>query len=152
MRRSILTTILTLLLVGSAVLAADDKAVRVSVVAILATERDNKIDRKLESIATEIKKMYPKLTGFQLAHMSCKSVPVGTADKFDLVADQTVPITVQRKADKSDRVRLEVTPPLMGKITYSTPCGKFLPIVTPYRTKNNDLLIIAIRVQPCHGK
>jgi hypothetical protein len=151
MRRSTLTTILTLLLVASAALA-DDKAVRVSVVTILATERDDKVDRKLESIAREVKKMYPKLTGFQLAHMSCKSVSVGTADKFDLVADQAASITVQRKADKSDRVRLEVTPPLMGKITYSTPCGKFLPIVTPYRTKNNDLLIIAIRVQPCNGK
>ena len=54
-------------------------------------------------------------------------------------------------ADKMERVRLKVCPPLMGPITYSTPCGKFLPIVTPFRTKNKDLLIIAIRVQPCNG-
>jgi hypothetical protein len=151
MRRVVLGTILTLLLAGSMALA-DDPKVRVSVLAILANERDDKIDPKLKNIACEVKKMYPKLTGFQLAHLSCKPVAVGTADEFDLVADQKASVTVRRKADKSDRVRLEVAPPMMGKITYSTPCGKFLPIVTPYRTKNNELLIIAIRVQPCNGK
>ncbi len=41
---------------------------------------------------------------------------------------------------------------MMGAITYETPCGKFLPIETPLRTKKNEMVIIAIRVQPCRGK
>ena len=37
---------------------------------------------------------------------------------------------IKEAADKTDRVRLKVGPPLMSEITYSTPCGKFLPILT----------------------
>jgi hypothetical protein len=33
-----------------------------------------------------------------------------------------------------------------------TICDKFLPIVTRYRTTNKELLILAVRVQPCPGK
>ena len=49
-------------------------------------------------------------------------------------------------------MRLKVVPPKMGAITYSTPCGKFLPMITGYRRKNGDVLIIAVRVQPCPGE
>jgi hypothetical protein len=51
-----------------------------------------------------------------------------------------------------DRVRLKVGPPMMGEITYEAPCDKFLPIQTPLRTKKNEMVIIAVRVQPCKGK
>ena len=61
-------------------------------------------------------------------------------------------MTIKEAGDKMDRVRLKVTPPLMGEICYSTPCGKFLPILTPFRTRNGDHLLVAIRVQPCSGK
>jgi hypothetical protein len=129
-----------------------EKKVRVSVVVILASEGDEKVDKKLECIAREVKKMQPKLKSFQLAKLSCKSVSVGTTDKFELVDNQLVSITVQRAGDPCNRVRLKVAPPKMGEITYSTPCGKFLPIVTRFRTAKNELLIIAVRVQPCPGK
>ena len=65
---------------------------------------------------------------------------------------KTTTITIQQAADKMDRIRLEVGPPKMGKITYSTPCGKFLPILTTHRTKAGETVLIAIRVQPCGGK
>jgi hypothetical protein len=128
------------------------KQVRISVVVILASETGNKIDKKLECIAREVQKTYPKLTNFELDKMSCKSVAVGKADKFELVEGQTTNITVQKAADKMDRIRLKVGPPQMGEITYSTPCGKFLPILTPHQTKKGQAVIIAVRVQPCHGK
>ena len=127
------------------------KRVRVTVIIILASETDTRVDRKLECIAREVRKMHPRFKGFRMANLSCKSIPVGSADLFELVEDQQASITVQRAADKMDRVRLKVGPPMMGEITYSTPCGKFLPILTPYRTKGNDQVLIAVRVQPCNN-
>lgn len=128
------------------------RKVRVSVLVILASEKDTRVDRKLECIAREVRKMHPRFKGFRMANLSCKSVAVGAADLFELVEKEQASITVQRAADKMDRVRLKVSPPMMGEITYSTPCGKFLPILTPLRTKNNDQVLIAVRVQPCNGK
>ena len=132
--------------------APPERKVRVSVVVILASETDTTIDKKLECIAREVKKMHPKLKGFRMGPMGCKSLKIGEANVFDLAEGKTTTITIQQAADKMDRIRLEVGPPKMGKITYSTPCGMFLPILTPYRTKANETLIIAIRVQPCNGK
>jgi len=126
--------------------------VRVSIVIILASETDKKVHPKLKCIADEVTKMYPKLTGFRLYDVSYKSLPVGIKDVFELVEKQTATVTVQCRADKKDRVRLKIAPPKMGEITYSTPCGKFLPIVTPYRTKKGEQVIIALRVEPCKGK
>lgn len=129
------------------------QAVKVSVVAILASEDSDKIDKRLVCVAREVQKMDPKLTGFRFATMTCKSVPVGKTDLFDLVADQSVQVTVERGSDKEGRVLLKVTPPFLEEIRYETVCGKFLPIITRYRTaKKNELLILAIRVEPCKGR
>jgi hypothetical protein len=128
-----------------------DQPVRVSVVVILASETDTTTDAKLEAIATEIRKVRPELKGFRLAKMACKSLAVGKADEFDLIDDQRTTIKIKGTADKMDRVRLEVHPPEMGKVVYSTPCGKFLPILTPFKTKKNEHLLMAIRVQPCNS-
>lgn len=134
-------------------LAADpptgDK-VKVSVVIILASEKDAAVDPKLDDIAREVRKMHPRLKGFRLGPLAARSLAIGSEETFALVEDQKARVVVQRGADKNDRVRLKVAPPQMGEITYSTPCGKFLPIVTPFRTRANELLILAVRVQPCH--
>ena len=147
--------LLGLLCAGAFVLSDDPKParkVRVSVVVILASETDTTIDKKLECIAREVTKMHPKLKGFRMGPMGYKSLKIGEANVFDLAEGKTTTITIQQAADEMDRIRLKVGPPKMGEITYSTPCGKFLPILTPYRTKANETLIIAIRVQPCNGK
>jgi hypothetical protein len=96
--------------------------------------------------------MHPKLTGFHRAKLSYKSLEVGVKETITLCGDKEMAITIQRAADKKNRIQLKVAPPSMGEITYSTPCGKFLPIVTRVRTKSNELIIIAIRVQPCKGR
>jgi hypothetical protein len=139
----------------SALVACEKKEarkVRVSVLVILASEKDTKVEKKLECIAREVKKTHPKLKGFKSVDLSIKSVAVGAADEIELVEDQKMSITILRAADKMDRVRLKVGPPMMSQLTYSTPCGKFLPILTPYKTRTNDHVLIAIRVQPCNGK
>jgi hypothetical protein len=137
---------------AAAPLGHAEETVQVSVLAILATERDDKIDPKLVCIAREVQKTHKKLTGFQMVKMTRKSLAVGAKETFELVGDQKATVTVKQGADEKNRVEVKVAPPRMGEITYDTCCGKFLPIVTPYRTKNKDLLIIAVRVQPCHEK
>lgn len=147
------------LIVTAAAWACDPKGkptpprnVRISVVVILASEKDTVVDKKLTAIAQEVRKTYPELKGFRLAKMACKSLEVGKKDTFELIEGQETNITIQKAADKMDRVRLKVGPPAMGEVTYSTPCGKFLPILTPFQTKKGEQLLLAIRVQPCSGK
>ena len=130
----------------------DDGDVRVSVVAVLATDQNDKIDPKLECIAKEVRKIDPKWTGFRIAKMTCKSLPLGGKGDFDLGGDQTLRVAVEQKGDEEGRFQMKITPPRMGDITYTTTCGKFFPVVTPFRNKDNELLIVAVRIQPCAGK
>jgi hypothetical protein len=126
--------------------------VRVQVVVILASEKSTEIAKKCECVAREVQKMNPKLTGFRMDKVSTLSMPIGSAYDFELIENQKTNITIENAAEKMERVRLKVGPPQMGEITYSTPCGKFLPIITPYRTKKDEVVILAIRVQQCTGK
>lgn len=126
--------------------------VEVALIAILATDRNDRIDPQLACIARQVRKTHKKLTGFRLATTTKKSLAVGEKSIFEVVSDQKVAVTVQQGADEQNRVQLKVGPPGMGTITYDTCCGKFLPIVTPFRTKDNELLIIAVCVRPCHEK
>ena len=128
------------------------KKVRISVIVILASDKGDFVDRKLQCMARCLKERHPKLKSFRLANLSYKSLTVGKAGLFRLVEGQTTHITVENAADRMDRICLKVGPPMMGAITYETPCGKFLPIETPLRTKKNEMVIIAVRVQPCKGK
>lgn len=136
-------------LVAAEAPAAED--LRVSVVVIVASETDEKVDPKLECIAREVKRANKNLKGFRLVHMVCKSIPPKVQETFLLIDKQEVGITVNKGADRKNRVQVRVAPPLLGEITYITPCGKFLPIVTRYRPRQDELLIFAIRVQPCDG-
>jgi hypothetical protein len=136
------------LLLGAAAPARAFEDVRVSVVAILASGGAKKVDPELEAIATEVRKKCPNLTGFHLARMTCLPVPVGKEETFPLEDDQKAAVAVQQGPDKNDRIRLKVKPPQLNDITYSTCTGKYFPIVTPYRTKAKEQLIIAIMVSP----
>ncbi len=127
----------------------DGDPVRVTVVAILATEADATVDPKLLCIAREIQKKQPRLTGFELGRINCRPVTVGVKESFDLDGEQKATVTVLQSTDKDERVHLKVKAPLTGEITYISTCGKFFPIITRHRTKDDKLLILAIRVQPC---
>jgi hypothetical protein len=127
------------------------RQVSVSVLIIIASETDTKIDSKLECIAREVRKTYPKFKGFRMTDLGRKSLKVGKPHKFDVGDGKKVCVTVEQCADKMDRIQLKVGPPAMGQVTYATPCGKFLPILTPVVTKKGDAVMIAIRVQPCNG-
>jgi hypothetical protein len=132
--------------------ACADEDVRVSVVVILATDKGDKVDPRLVNIAKLVQEKHPKLTSFRLARMACKPVDVGTEKQFELVEDQSAKVTVTHAADEKNKVGLKVKAPRLGEITYTTCCGKFFPLVTEYKTKNGERLIIAVRVQPCKEK
>ncbi|MHB1422936.1 MAG: hypothetical protein ACYC3I_07040 [Gemmataceae bacterium] len=129
-----------------------EKSVEVAVVAILATDRNDKIDPKLACIARQVRKNHKELTGFQLSTIASKSLVVGVKSDFEVVGSQKVGVTVQHEADEKNRVEVKVAPPGMGEITYDTCCGKYLPIVTEFRTKDKELLIIAVCIRPCNEK
>jgi hypothetical protein len=118
-----------------------EERVRVTVIAILATDKNARVDPRLECIAKEIQKKDPNLTGFQLAQTSNESCTVGKATKFELVDKETAEVIVRHGANKEDRVCLKVKPPRMGEITYTSTCGKFFPILTRYQTKNHERLL-----------
>src|SRR5579871_4729747 len=71
--------------------------VTVSVVAILATTKNSTVDSRVESIAEEVKKKDPKLTGFKLSRMTCKDVEVGSKDCFEVVDGETVCVKVEKR-------------------------------------------------------
>lgn len=136
---------------GAGPLRAEEK-VKVTVVAILANDRDDTVDPELKCIAEEVQKLEPTLTGFKLHRSSRKSLAVGDPYKFNLVDEEVAAVVIKHGCDKDDRVGLTVKAPQQGEIEYSSACGKYLPIVTRYQTKGKDRLIIAIMVKPCKGK
>jgi hypothetical protein len=144
-------TVLAVACLGSCP-AADGEEVRVTVVAILATDQGKKVDQELQGIADEIRKKEPGLTGFRLGRMTRMPVNVGQKETFPLVDKEVAIVVVKHGANENNRVCLSVKPPQLGEITYTTCCGKFFPIVTRYQTKDKERLIIAIRVQPCKEK
>lgn len=141
-----------LIALGAAPAAADDK-VRITVVAILATARDDHVDTKVDCIAREVQKIEPKLTGFRLHQATCRSIPVGGREEFPLIDSEKVTVTAESGITAEGRVGLRVKPSGLGEITYTTACGKCFPIITRYTTKDTrDRLIIAIMVKPCGRK
>jgi hypothetical protein len=126
--------------------------IKVTLVVILASEEGNTIDPRLKAIAEEIQKENPKFKSFQLKTMTCKSLKPGDRESFPCIDDKTAQIIVKHAADKNNKVSLAIVPPDQGEIIYRTVCGKFLPIVTRCRTRSNERLILAVRVQPCMGE
>ena len=151
--RFLSTAVLLLALVParSADACDPDGKIKVTLVVILASETPGPIDPRLKAIAEEVQKLNPNLKSFQLKTMTCKSLQPDEKVAFPLIDEKTAQVVVKHGADKDNKVALSITPPDQGEITYSTVCGKFLPIVTRCQTKCKERLIIAVRVQPCQG-
>jgi galactokinase len=126
--------------------AASAQDVRVTVMAIHATERNKDVDDDLRDIAEKVQKAEPKLTGFRKGRMTSLTLGIGAKETFELVDDESATVTVV-EISKKDKVKLTVKPPAVGAITYTTAPDKFFPIVTRYETKNKERLIVAIMVE-----
>jgi len=134
------------------VCCGDDGPIRVTVTVVLASTEDKTIDPKLKDLAAEVQKRDKKYTGFKHIETTAKSIAVGDSAKFDLVEKQELKVKVEKSKDENGRVGLTVKPPDLGEITYTCACEKFFPIVTPYKTKNGETLIIAVMAKPCTQK
>ncbi len=126
-----------------------DDPVRVTVVVVLASSVNAEVDPKLVELAKEVQKRDDSLIGFKLVSSEAKSIPVGESVAFALVDKQELKVKVERPKDDNGRVSLMIKPPKLGEVTYACTCEKFFPVVTPYRTKAGEVLIIAIMAKPC---
>ena len=143
----------TTLAIAAGTARADDGPIKVTVVAILGTDKNTHVCNELTDIAPELKKKNPKLTGFTLERSTCKSMKIGEKDLFHLVDKEFVEVELRIKDDTTNRVSLTIKPPTMGAIEYTTCCGKCFPFFTGYRSKEKDeILIIAVMVRPCSKK
>jgi hypothetical protein len=128
-----------------------EEDVAVTVVAILATDRNQSVEESLQELAREVQKWHSNLTGFRVERTTTRSIKPGGKDTFPLVEEATVSVEVGPR-DKAGRVKLTIRPPEAGEITYSCQCGRYFPVVTRYETKGKDRLIVAVMVKPCKLK
>jgi hypothetical protein len=124
--------------------------IRVTVVVILASSAAGPIDPALEELAREVRKREPKLRSFRLVATEAQSIPVGQQGLFALVEKQQVQVRIDTSQDPRGRVRLTVSAPGVEQLSYTCVCDKYFPVVTPYRTRNGETLIIAIMAKPCN--
>jgi hypothetical protein len=136
----------------SALACPDADEVRVTVVAIHATDKDDKIDPKLAELAEKLKKKNPKWTGFRMGKQSHESVEVGKKAEFEFCKGQFAVITVRHGADEKNRVGLKVKCPCTGEISYTACCGKWFPVCTGCKAEKGECLIIAVMIEPCKDK
>lgn len=139
-----------LVLLGSAlpVRADAEEKVEVNVVAIIASKGHMLVDADLKNIAKAVQKFDPKLTGFRKSKVSKQVLTVGGKAKFPVGGEKTVQVTIQQGMDKENRISLTVKPPESGEIVYASTCGKYFPIVTRYRPRDGERLILAVMVKP----
>ncbi|HJZ57843.1 MAG TPA: hypothetical protein VKE74_22980 [Gemmataceae bacterium] len=130
----------------------DPGPVKVTVVVVLASTENTGVDPKLVELAREVQKRDPKLIGYTLVSSEGKSIKVGEGATFPLVDKQELKVKVERSKDENGRVSLTIRPPELGEVTYACTCDKFFPVVTPYRTKKGETLIIAVMAKPCTTK
>jgi hypothetical protein len=125
---------------------------RLTVVVVLATEKNKTVDPKLTALATEVRKLHDELTGFRVESVLQKSLAPGESHTFELLDKQKLIVKVDKPKDKEGKVGLTVTPPGLDEVSYTCTCDKFFPLVTPHKTKAGEQLILAILAKPCDGK
>src|ERR1051326_1547960 len=141
-RRAAATCVIGLALLAVAPAHADDTRIKVTVVAILASSKHDKVDDRLKELAPALKKKDASWTGFEVERTSTASLKVGDKKSFKLVDDTEVTVEIKSR-DESGVVSLQLKPPTLGDVDYSCCCEKFFPIVTRYDTKSDKRLIIA---------
>ncbi len=131
---------------------ADDDEVKVTIVAVVASSRNKKIDPRLVALAPELKKKDSTWTGFRVERIACQSIQIGGRVTVEIMDDYKVVIEVKERDPNTGCVSLRVKPDRMGALTYKCCCGKFFPFLTPHETKDKDCLVVAIMSKSCKKK
>ncbi|HEY3790176.1 MAG TPA: hypothetical protein VGL71_15055 [Urbifossiella sp.] len=128
---------------------APAQEVRVTIVTILANDRNQIVDSKLTEVKREVQKREPSLTGYRLGRTGHRDINVGQKEAIKLFDNDEYSADVKLLArnDTKKRATIEVKPPQVGAITYETCYDKFFPIVTR-SVVNGERLIIGIMVKP----
>jgi hypothetical protein len=126
-----------------------DQPIQVTILVVLATDKDAVINERIKEIAAVAREKDPNLTGFAWANTIRESIKMGGSINITVIEKAKCEVTVNAKTDDEGRVTLTVKPPKVDQITYSCTCGKFLPILTDYYTADKKRLIIAIMARPC---
>jgi len=130
-------------------LPARAENVQVTVLAVLASDKDNVVAEKISEIADAVRSKHKQLTHFTLHKTSQESVALGKSVTIKLVDKVTMEVQVNEKPDSEGRITLTIKPPEMGELTYACGCGKYFPVITDYYTANKERLIIAVMAKPC---
>src|SRR5437588_5811462 len=86
---------IALLIVRAPACGAGDE-VKVTVVAVLATSQNKKVDADCQCLAKEVQKTNPTLTGFRIHRRSCKELAVGGKFEFPLVDKEVLEVNIQQ--------------------------------------------------------
>ena len=123
--------------------------VRVTVVIVLATSANKKVDPALVELAKAVRNHDDTLTGFRVHATEEKSIAVGDSATIALVEKQELKVTVTRPKGPDGKIALTLTAPGLEKITYGCACNKFFPIAIDHRTKKGEVLVVAVMAKPC---
>jgi hypothetical protein len=105
LRRPGLIALAALLAAGA---ARAEEPVKVTVVAVLASEQHSKIDPKLQDLAREVQKRDPTLTGFRVGRITVLPLKVGQKDTFPLVEEASAEVTVLQPDGKEQKPRRSI--------------------------------------------
>ncbi len=125
------------------------KKVFVTVVVIYATDKNDKVDPRLECFAREIRKEDDKLTGFRVATSTRKEIAIGEKDTFPILGELEAEIEVKQCCDDARRICLRVKAPKCGQVTYTCVCSKYFPLLTELYTEKKERVVLGVMVKAC---
>jgi hypothetical protein len=141
-----------LIAAGPAPVCPKDEPVKVMVLVILATDKNDTVHERLQEIAAEVRKKAPQLTGFDLHKTYNKSLKLGESANLELIGAAKLQVSIDQQTDEEGRMTVRLKPPMLDEITYACTCGKFVPIITNHYTEEKQRLIIAVMAKPCKKK
>ena len=126
-----------------------EETVQVTVVAILASDKDTFVDKRLADFAKEVQKKNPKLTGFRVADSKVGRLALGVTAPFPLVDKEAVDVTANASKTDEGKITITIKPPKHDQITYNCVCNRYFSMATQYYTKDKEQLFIAVTAKPC---
>jgi uncharacterized membrane protein YfhO len=134
----------TALAVAAPALLRAEDTVKVTVIAILASDKHKEVDKRLVAFAEEVQKKNPNLTGFRVDRTTTETLTLGVTKTFRLTDDQTADLTANSSQTEAGKIIMTIKPPKNDQITYKCVCDRFFSMATQYVNKDKEQLFIAV--------